>query len=180
MAIYISLASAAIGALALALNFHQWKTNGGRPKVTIHYGVLSESGYFMPCPWPFGQRDSFMGKPVLAIHVYNRGRGELNVQWVNVSGTRCGDWVAPINVELPLTISPHTIKAIYFSALPAHMGAHDVPSIHGRQIRANLLLGTGQRKRSNTLVLGTARRHALGRSPKDDLGPELPPSILEL
>lgn len=130
--------------------------------------------------WPEGQEGINLGDPVLAVHVYNRGRGCLVVQWVDISETFCGIMVGPVNAGFPLAVEAHTVKAIYFPATPPSLGGINLQSTTGKEIRANVLLGTGKRKRSNNLVMGTARRHARGKRPQINRGPKPPPDLLRL
>ncbi|MFI6785560.1 hypothetical protein [Micromonospora sp. NPDC050276] len=176
MSVYISAASLILSAIALAWSRYQWKGSVGRPKTTLHYGVLTTGDRFFRVPWPHGQRakdDRSFGLPVLMVTVMNTGRGALFIEHVEIDGTICGI-CGPYKLEFPLTVEPNRRIKIYY--LPVSMGFTFPEQMDGKRIRATVYYDVDKTTRSNPLILGQRRKHA-ARAISVDLGPSLPPSV---
>jgi hypothetical protein len=179
MSVYISAGSLVVSAASFVWSRYQWKGSAGRPKTTLHYGLVTMEDRFVRVPWPLGQRaedDSSLGLPVLMVAVMNTGRGTLFVEHVEIEGTICGV-CGPYKLEFPLTIESNRRMKIYY--LPVSMGFIVPEQMDGKRIRATVYYGIDKTTRSNPLTLGRRRKHA-ARAKSVDLGPSLPPSVARL
>ena len=179
VSIYISGASLLLSTMTLIWSMYQWNGSGGRPKVTLHYGMLDSDDKLRPAPWPYGQGGqlSEFGVPMLVVTVVNTGRDSLLVTHVEVEGTICGV-CGPRNQGFPTRVEPK-MPGEQFHFPPVAMGFLWPSEMEGKCIRAKVYYDIGKTARSNALTLGKQHRHSI-KAKSYDLGPPLPPSTIKL
>ena len=95
---------------------------------------------------------------MLIVTVANAGRGPSMVMHIEVDGTICGV-CGPSNQSFPVRVDAQERKEFHFP--PIHMGFIDPSAMSGKSIQAVVELGSGKEARSNSLLLGQPRRHAI-------------------